>query len=73
VCFKNCKTGCLYDNSSFCSELVKTTVKCDRLPWPKFSDENLKSQPKEFWNCVQTDWRGGGEADLLHLQIYGIS
>jgi hypothetical protein len=75
VCFKNFKSGCLYDNISFCSELFKTTVKCDRLRWLKFIDENLRSQPKIFWNYMSKlrgCWGGGG-AVLLRLQIVGIS
>jgi hypothetical protein len=75
VCFKNFKTGCLWDNIYFCSELVKTTVKCDRLYCLKFVDENLRSELKEFWNYVSKlkVAGSGGETYLLHLQIDGIS
>jgi hypothetical protein len=32
--------------------LVKVTIKNDRLKWLKSVDENLKSQPKQFWKYV---------------------
>jgi hypothetical protein len=63
VCFKNFKTGCLYNNISFCSKLVITTGKCDKLRCLKFIDEL----------CVQTNGEREGGADLFHLQIDGLS
>ncbi|PNF20051.1 hypothetical protein B7P43_G05268 [Cryptotermes secundus] len=36
----------------FYRKLVKTTIKSDRLRWLKSVDENLKSQPKQFWKYV---------------------
>jgi hypothetical protein len=37
---------------SFYRTLVKATIKTDRFRWLKGVDENLKSQPKQFWKYV---------------------
>ncbi|PNF33582.1 hypothetical protein B7P43_G14684 [Cryptotermes secundus] len=46
------KTECLYQKFSFYRKLVKITIKSDRLRWLKTVEENLKSQPKQFWKYV---------------------
>jgi hypothetical protein len=50
--FKKEKTDSLYQNFSFYRKLVKATTKSDRLRWLTSIDENLKSQPKQFWKYV---------------------
>jgi hypothetical protein len=37
---------------SFYRNLAKATIKSDRFRWFKSVDDNLKSQPKEFWKYV---------------------
>jgi hypothetical protein len=52
-CFKKKKkSDCLYQKFSYYRKLVKVTIKSDRLRWLKSVDENLKSQPKQFWKYV---------------------
>ncbi|PNF20040.1 hypothetical protein B7P43_G05817 [Cryptotermes secundus] len=50
--FKKKKSDCLYQKFSYYRKLVKSTIKSDRLRWLKSVDENLKSQPKQFWKYV---------------------
>jgi hypothetical protein len=47
--FKKKNSDYFYSKFSFYRELVKATIKSDRLTWLKSIDDNLKSQPKQFW------------------------
>jgi hypothetical protein len=37
---------------SYYYKLIKTTIKADRLVWLTYIDENLKTQPKNFWKYI---------------------
>jgi hypothetical protein len=51
---KKKKSDCLYQILSFYRKIVKATIKSDRFRWFKSLDENLKSQPKQFWKYVSS-------------------
>jgi hypothetical protein len=46
--FKKKNSDYFYNKFSFYRKLVKATIKSDRLRWLKSTDDNLKSQPKQF-------------------------
>jgi hypothetical protein len=50
--FKKKQTDYFYDKFAFYRKLGKTTVKSDRHRWLKPIDDNLKSQPQDFWKYM---------------------
>jgi hypothetical protein len=50
--FKKKNSDYFYNKFSFCRKLVKATIKSERIRWLKSIDDNLKSQPKQFWKYV---------------------
>jgi hypothetical protein len=61
------KSYCLYKNFSFNRKLVNATIKFDRLRWLKSDDENLKSQPKQFWKNVASVMKRNSVSILLEV------
>jgi hypothetical protein len=45
-------TDYLYQKLFFYRKLIKANIKYDKLRWLKSMDENLNSQPKQFWKYV---------------------
>ena len=68
--YKKLKTDCLYENFSYYRKLVKSTIKSDRSRWLKSIDENLKSNPRQFWKYV-SQYRARN-SDLTHLDVDGV-
>jgi hypothetical protein len=50
--FKKKNSDYFYSKFSFYRKLVKATIKSDRLRWLRSTDDNLKSQSKQFWKYV---------------------
>jgi hypothetical protein len=50
--FKKKNSDYFYSKFSFYRKLVKATIKSARLRWLKSIDDNVKSQPKQFWKYV---------------------
>jgi ribosomal protein L24E len=65
--FKKKNTDYFYNQSSKYRNLVKTTIKPDRLAWLKSTDENLKRQPTEFWEYVSTLRKSNSALMQLHV------
>jgi hypothetical protein len=48
---------------------VKATIKSDRLRWLNSIDDNLKSQPKQFWKYVASDTKRN--STFIQLEVDG--
>jgi hypothetical protein len=64
------KSDCLYNKFSLYRKLVKTTIKLDRFRWLQSIDDNLKTQPKQFWKCVATHRKRN--STCIQLEVDGI-
>ena len=51
--YKKTKSGFHYDLFSYYRKLVKITIKADRRIWLSNINDNLKSNPKQFWKFVR--------------------
>jgi hypothetical protein len=47
--YKKSKFDNHYSAFTYYRKLVKTTIKTDRLRWLQSVEDNLKTQPKDFW------------------------
>jgi hypothetical protein len=68
--YKKHKTDYFYDRFSFYRKLVKRTIKSDRFHLLQSVDENLKSNPQQFWTYVSQHRKKYN--DLTHLDDDGV-
>ncbi|PNF19791.1 hypothetical protein B7P43_G14658 [Cryptotermes secundus] len=68
--YKKHKTDRLYDRFSFYRKLVKRTIKSDKHLWLLSVDQNLKSNPQQFWKYVSQHRKKYN--DLTYLDDDGV-